>query len=400
MSDNVLIFCSNSVNGGTALIMSQTVMGLQNNKNFRIIPCVNAGNDVEIYKTLPDITYLNVKSEEQVLGDLSQNIGIVARIIRRIIRNLKYHGVIKRNVRVFKNFLLEKNIDSVLIHNGGYVGDDLCNQLLKASSKIVKKHRIMVMHSDIIKTKVGMIRFAKYDRNISKWATELVTVSQFTRKRILNNSYIKKDFIVIYNGLPENHTQTEAQKNMIIAVDKSVCNIGMIGNFQSIKGHLYLLEAFKRLKEIYNGKVILSIIGNVYENDYYEKCKNFISQNKLTDAIRIYHKIFNAGEYCNLFDFMAVPSLCDESFGLTACESMIAGIPCVVTSKGGLPEVIVDNEDGFVVPVDNTDLFAEKMFILCNNKDLRKKMGITARKHYLEKYTLEKMVTKYENLLK
>lgn len=84
---------------------------------------------------------------------------------------------------------------------------------------------------------------------------------------------------------------------MIIAVDKSVCNIGMTGNFQSIKGHLYLLEAFKRLKELYNGKVMLSIIGNIYEYDYFEKCKDFIIQNNLTDNIRMYHQIYNTSEY-------------------------------------------------------------------------------------------------------
>ena len=399
MADNVLIFCANSINGGTALVMAQTVMGLQNIHNLKIIPCVNAGNNVEIYKILPGINYLDVKSEEQVLGKLSQNIGITARIIRRIIRTVKYNGVVKQNIKVFKTFLLKNKIDSVLIHNGGYVGDELCNQLLQASNGIVMKHRIMVFHSDFLKSKIGKIRYAKYDRQITKWATELVTVSQFTRKRILDNSYIKKDLVVIYNGLSEKRTLSEEQKNTTIVVDKNICNIGMIGNFQSIKGHLYLLEAFKKLKEIYKEKVVLSIIGNIYEPDYFEKCKDFIIQNNLSEDIRIYHQIYNASEYCNLFDFIVVPSLCDESFGLTACESMIAGKPCIVTAKGGLPEVIVDNEDGFVIPIDNTDLFAEKMLILCNDNDLRKRMGITARKHYLEKYTLEKMVTKYEKLL-
>lgn len=400
MADNVLIFCANSINGGTALVMAQTVMGLQNNHNFKIIPCVNAGNNVEIYKILPGINYLDVKSEEQVLGKLSQNVGITARIIRRIIRTVKYNGVVKQNIKVFKTFLLRNKIDSVLIHNGGYVGDELCNQLLQASNSIVMKHRIMVFHNDFCKSIIGMIRYAKYDRQITKWATELVTVSQFTRKRILDNSYIKKDLVVIYNGLPEKHTLTENQKIATLSLDKNVCNIGMIGNFQSNKGQLYLLMAFKKLREKYNSKSVLSIIGNIYDDYYFDKCNDFIIKNNLTDYIRIYHGIYNASEYCNLFDFMIVPSLCDESFGLTACETMIAGKPCIVTSTGGLPEVIVDNEDGFVIPVDNSDLFAERMFVLCKNSDLRKEMGITARKHYIEKFTLEKMISKYENILR
>ena len=167
MYDNVMIFCSNPVNGGTATVMAQTVLGLMSYTKFKIIPCTNAGNDVEIYKTLPNISYLNVKSEKQSLGELFENVGIFARITRRILRNIKYRKIIKQNIMVFRAFLLENKIDTVLIHNGGYVGDDLCNQLLHASSGVVMKHRIMVLHSDFCKTKVGMIRFA------SSWGVSL-----------------------------------------------------------------------------------------------------------------------------------------------------------------------------------------------------------------------------------
>ena len=98
----VVIFCSNPVNGGTAAVMAQTVLGLMNYPQFTIIPCVNAGNDVEIYKTIPDIIYLDVRSEEQALGELSTNVCVFTRIIRRIIRNIKYRRVIKQNIKTFK----------------------------------------------------------------------------------------------------------------------------------------------------------------------------------------------------------------------------------------------------------------------------------------------------------
>lgn len=399
MSDNVMIFCSNSVNGGTAAVMVQTVSGLVKYPQFKVFPCVNLGNDVEIYKSLPDITYLDVQSEDQVLGSIPQNVGILKRIIRRFYRNIKYHKIVKKNIGTFIRFFKDNSIDSVLIHNGGYVGDDLCNQLLKAANCVVMKHRIMVLHNDFSKTKVGMIRFAKYDTQLSKWTTELVTVSQFTRKRILDNSFIKKDIVVIYNGLPEKKTLTDVQKNENLYLDKTACNIGMIGNFQSNKGQLYLLEAFKKLKELFNSDVVLSIIGNVYEPDFFEQCKEFITRNDLTSCVKIYHNIYNAAEYCNLFDFMVVPSLWDESFGLTACEAMIASKPCIVTTTGGLPEVITDSQDGFVVPIDDSDLFAKKMCALCQNKEMRVKMGLTARAHYEDKFSLEKMMQKYAAIL-
>mgnify|MGYP002625292882 CR=1 FL=1 len=399
MSDNVLVFCSNPVNGGTALVMAQTVIGLSKDSSFRVFPVVNSGNNVEAYKALPDITYLDVLSEEQVFGECPQNIGLLKRIKRRIIRNIKYRPIIKQNIKKFEAYCRDNSIDSVLIHNGGYVGDDLCNQLLKAASRVVMKHRILVLHNDFCKTKVGMVRYALYDKRISKWATELVTVSNFTRNRILKNSFISKDMKVIYNGLQEKQTLTEQEKSEKLRLGKDACNIGMIGNFQSNKGHFYLLSAFKLLKENCNQKVVLSIIGNIYENDFYCKCTDYIKQNNLSEFINIYHDIYKAGEYCNQFDFMVVPSLWDESFGLTACEAMMAGRACVVTQTGGLPEVITGSEDGFVVPIDDVELFAKKLNELVCNKDLRIKMGQSARKHYEEKFTIEKMIKQYSEIL-
>ena len=95
MSDNLMIFSSNPVNGGTAAVMAQTVSGLVKYPQFKVFPCVNSGNDVGIYKSLPDITYLDVLSEEQALGNISQNVGILKIITRRLYRNIKYRKIIK-----------------------------------------------------------------------------------------------------------------------------------------------------------------------------------------------------------------------------------------------------------------------------------------------------------------
>ena len=395
----IMVFCSNPTDGGTAEIMAQTVLGLQQIPDFRVYPCVNKGNRVKRYKLIPDIEYLAVYSEVQILGELKQLKNIFMRFFIRIYRNNLYKKCIKLNIEKFKEYIITHQIDSVLIHNGGYVGDDLCNQLLEASSQIVMKHRVMVLHNDFCKTKIGMIRYARYDNKLSDWATDIITVSEFTRDRILKNSFIKQDIKVIYNGLPNICTLTEEEKRAIICLKSGVLNIGMIGNFQRNKGHLCLLKAIKGLLDNNFSEFRLSIIGNVYDKVYYEECRQFIEREGLLSYVKIFHNILNAGEFCSLFDFMVVPSLMDESFGLTACESMMKSTACIVSDTGGLPEVISDGVDGFVVPANNWQILMEKIQELSINQNLRNIMGKNAKDNYLLKFTVNKMIEEYVNIL-
>ena len=131
---------------------------------------------------------------------------------------------------------------------------------------------------------------------------------------------------------------------------------------------------------------------------YYEECRQFIEREGLLSYVKIFHNILNAGEFCSLFDFMVVPSLMDESFGLTACESMMKSTACIVSDTGGLPEVISDGVDGFVVPANNWQILMEKIQELSINQNLRNIMGKNAKDNYLLKFTVNKMIEEYEEI--
>ena len=59
----------------------------------------------------------------------------------------------ENNIKIMKEYLSRNKIDCIIIHNGGYVGDDLCNQMLQAAYEC-KEHticRIYVLHNDFEK---------------------------------------------------------------------------------------------------------------------------------------------------------------------------------------------------------------------------------------------------------
>lgn len=398
---NILIFCSNPVNGGTARIFFETISSMRRilSSEYNLIPCVNQDNPVEIYKKIEGLVRLPIWSAEEICkgkygGELPK------RIVNVLYRRKKYRKIEKQNIIVMEKYLKENNIKGVIIHNGGYVGDDLCNQMLHAAYCCAEQIqcRIFVLHSDMKKNRILKMRYFYYDKRLSKESTSLITVSNYTRNRILNSSFISKDISIIYNGLTITYNMSEEEKRNHIHIEPGNFEILMIGNFMNNKGQYDFIEMAGKLAE-HNGKFKFSIIGNVYDIEYYEKCKKRIEILGLQQNFSIYCGINNAFEFINLYDVLVVPSLYDESFGLVSVEAMAAGRPVVAFACGGIPEVVIDGIDGFVVPIGDIIGMAEKILWLSSHPEERKLMGQRCRKDYEEKFSGKAMAHNYKRYI-
>ena len=98
------------------------------------------------------------------------------------------------------------------------------------------------------------------------------------------------------------------------------------------------------------------------------------------------------------------PSTAMEPFGLTMLEAMACAKPIVVTNAGGMPEIIQDDINGFVVPIKNFEALAGQVCRLLAEDSLREDMGATGRSLVEHRYTTEIMtqnhVEVYEKVLK
>lgn len=81
-----------------------------------------------------------------------------------------------------------------------------------------------------------------------------------------------------------------------------------------------------------------------------------------------------------------------EAFGFVIAEAMSVGTPSIASNVGGIPELIRDGIDGFLVPVEDHRLLAEKIMNLWGNPTLRDSMGANARERYLEYFELDKAI--------
>lgn len=92
-----------------------------------------------------------------------------------------------------------------------------------------------------------------------------------------------------------------------------------------------------------------------------------------------------------------------ELLGLSVLEAMASGTPAIVTRVGGLPEVVVDGETGFVVEPGDVDALRDRLELLLGDDRLAARMGDNARQHVVERFTWDDCAARcfaaYEALL-
>lgn len=95
-------------------------------------------------------------------------------------------------------------------------------------------------------------------------------------------------------------------------------------------------------------------------------------------------------------EFLVLPSLIPEAFGLSVLEAMNAGLPCLVTNKGALPELVRDGIDGMVVSANNSAEIAEAIRQLATDANIRRRLGNSAKQRAQESFSISKTMSLYQ----
>ncbi len=201
---------------------------------------------------------------------------------------------------------------------------------------------------------------------------------------------------VIYNGINLNKLSVNKNKkentikNMNLQ-DKIV--LSYVANFHIRKGHKYLIEAILNLKRLYSN-IYLMIIGD-------GKIRNELE--KLTKQLDIGNNVIFLGyrsdipELLSVSDIYVHPSL-EEGFPLTIIEAMAAGLPVIATTVGGISELIIDGDNGILIPPGNTQALVDAISDLIEHQEKRSALAETGKQYVESNLTDEIMVNKYREV--
>jgi glycosyltransferase involved in cell wall biosynthesis len=97
------------------------------------------------------------------------------------------------------------------------------------------------------------------------------------------------------------------------------------------------------------------------------------------------------------FDALVLPSG-NEGTPVSVIEALAAGTPVVATRVGGVPDIVRDGEDGFLVEPGESEAFAERLAELARDTPLRERLGAAGRERVLPRYAVERLVDDIDRL--
>jgi N-acetyl-alpha-D-glucosaminyl L-malate synthase BshA len=104
-------------------------------------------------------------------------------------------------------------------------------------------------------------------------------------------------------------------------------------------------------------------------------------------------------DYLSIADLFVLPSE-TESFGLVALEAMACEVPVIATRVGGIPEVVEEDETGYLFDIGDVTAMAEAALRVLKDEGLRQRLGKRGGEIARAKFTTEKIIPQYEKLYK
>lgn len=200
----------------------------------------------------------------------------------------------------------------------------------------------------------------------------------------INKIYHSKPFIVPY-GIQD---REKYNREMIMDSDKAP-RIIYLSNFMREKGILILIDALMIIKDK-GYKFEARLLGAPTDLSI-EYLEEVVRQNKLTEFVQVVGPAYGKKkiiEYDNADIFVFPTYYKNETFGIVNLEAMQSSLPVISTYECGIPDVVIDNETGFLVEPRNAQELAEKIAILLSDKNLRIEMGKKGYDRYINNFTL------------
>ncbi|MBU0470876.1 MAG: glycosyltransferase [Nanoarchaeota archaeon] len=164
--------------------------------------------------------------------------------------------------------------------------------------------------------------------------------------------------------------------------------IGYVGRISKEKNTHILLEAFNKLEKRKN--LFLLMVG--------DGPKNQVDEFKKTNNCKVTGFVRNVDEYLKAMDVFVMPSL-TETTSLATLEAMSSGVSVVVTKIGFMKTYIVKNHNGVFSARNSSTMLSIKIGKLLQNKQLREKLGINARKTVAYSFSWERSINRIKRLL-
>ncbi|MDX1665737.1 MAG: N-acetyl-alpha-D-glucosaminyl L-malate synthase BshA [Saprospiraceae bacterium] len=219
----------------------------------------------------------------------------------------------------------------------------------------------------------------------------VTAVSESLRQDTYDNFDISNEIRVIPNFIDFSRFQKKNKDHFKKAIAPNGERIlAHVSNFRKVKRVQDVIEVFRRVYEKISSKLLL--IGDGPERRNAESLCRKIG---LCHEIRFLGKQDAVEELLAVADLFVMPSE-SESFGLAALEAMACEVPVISTNVGGLPEVNIHGETGFLSDVGDVETMAHHAINILSDEKVLERFRTNALRQ-AERFDISKILPQYES---
>jgi N-acetyl-alpha-D-glucosaminyl L-malate synthase BshA len=316
--------------------------------------------------------------------------------------NIFYHEVEMASYPVFEFPLYTPALACKMVEVANFEGLDLLHvhyAIPHATSAYLAKKMIpndnFRVTTTLHGTDITLVGLEPSFLSVMKFSIEksdgVTAVSRYLREKTLTNYNIQKEIDVIPNFVDlEEYRRVDDScvRQKFHLEDKRI--LVHVSNFRPVKR----IQDVIRIFDIVQKKVpsVLILVGDGPERS---NCEMLVRELGLQGSVKFLGKQTELKEILSAADLFLMPSQ-QESFGLSALEAMACEVPVISTSVGGLPELVVHNQTGYIAEIGDVERMAKYAIELLTNESKRVLFAKESRRRAEQMFSLEKIVTEYE----
>ena len=220
----------------------------------------------------------------------------------------------------------------------------------------------------------------------------VTAVSDYLRRETLGGD-ITADIEVIPNFIDTTRFRRHPKEHF----KQALCPNGErllvhVSNFRPVKRAVEVVEVFHRLQQAGHG-IKLLLVGDGPDR---AACEHRARELGAYDDVRFLGKQEPVEEILSIADIFLMPSG-SETFGLAALEAMACGVPVIASEIGGLPELVIDGETGFLCELGDIDSYTSACDQLLKDDNLHQRMAKASRDRAVNMFDESIIIPKYES---
>ena len=221
----------------------------------------------------------------------------------------------------------------------------------------------------------------------------VTAVSQYLKEATYQELNVHKDITVIPNFVDADHFKRQyspaRRRKMAPKGEKLLIHVS---NFRPIKRVTDVVHVFDAVRRAVPARLLMIGDGPERSNAEY-----------LCRKLGIEHEVCFLGKYGPVEEYLSVSDLALmpselESFGLAALEAMACEVPVIASRIGGLPELVVPGETGYLAPVGDITAMADAALRVLTDDGLAERLGAQGRRRAVEVFGTDRIVPLYEQL--